>query len=398
MSAIPTGSFAPDSPSRIVPVRPPISRLPSTENITAGSVGASAAPRMPAIVQSKPKSAWAKTAITAAVANVPTTPSDVIGNAAPRKRRQPTCMPPSKRITISATTPIRSTLWIEITVSRPGKTSDATAATTRKSAGAGTGNRSVSLYVPSAPKTPAATTRTIVPNSWSSLTARTLEKGLLPLWTPWGRPFTLFLRSVQGAHNRGSDTSSRYEDPPRPLGVRCACPPGVRLGDLGRGRRRHPVGEERRRRHLRRRARDDHRRLRQVPGLDRRPLARRRRSGGRDRCRGAQGRERHARHLLGLGRPLPTRRGLLQDQDLRQRDRPRRDRQGLGPDPGLRFEHRDVLRQRRRSPPPAERARSLHPRHDVGRRRLWRRRPSGRAGFARASVCNDRSNRSNLSR
>ena len=53
ISAIPTGSFTPDSPSRIVPVRPPTSRLPSTENITAGSVGASAAPRMPAPVQLK---------------------------------------------------------------------------------------------------------------------------------------------------------------------------------------------------------------------------------------------------------------------------------------------------------------------------------------------------------
>src|SRR5919197_2082 len=368
MSAIPTGSFAPDSPSRIVPVRPLISRLPSTENITAGSVGASAAPRTPAIVQSKPKKAWAKAAITAAVANVPMTPSTVIGNAAPRKRRQPTCMPPSKRITISATTPIRSTLWIEITVSRPGKTSDATAATTRKSAGAGTGNRSVSLYVPSAPKNPAATTRTIVPNSWSSLTGRTLEKGLLPLWTPWGRPFTLFLRSVQGAHNRGSDTSSRYEDPPRPLGVRCACPPGARLGDFARRRRRHLVGEERRRRDLRRGPRHDHCRLRQVPSLHHRPVAGRRGSGGRERRRIAQGRQRHARHLLGHGHPLPARRRPLQDQGLRLRDRPRRHRQGLGPDPGLRLEHRDVLRQRRRFPPPAERARSLHPRHDVGAR------------------------------
>ena len=44
ISAIPTGSFAPDSPFRIVPVRPRISRPPSTENVTAGSVGASAAP------------------------------------------------------------------------------------------------------------------------------------------------------------------------------------------------------------------------------------------------------------------------------------------------------------------------------------------------------------------
>ena len=57
ISAIPTGSFAPDSPSRIVPVRPRISRSPSTENITAGSVGATAAPSRPAVSQPSPKSA-----------------------------------------------------------------------------------------------------------------------------------------------------------------------------------------------------------------------------------------------------------------------------------------------------------------------------------------------------
>ena len=54
MSAIATGSFAPDSPSRIVPDRPPTSRFPSTENMTAGSVGASAAPMIQAMIQSKP--------------------------------------------------------------------------------------------------------------------------------------------------------------------------------------------------------------------------------------------------------------------------------------------------------------------------------------------------------
>ena len=53
MSAIPTGSFAPDSPSRIVPVRPPTSLRPKTENITAGSVGASAAPSSAAVSQLK---------------------------------------------------------------------------------------------------------------------------------------------------------------------------------------------------------------------------------------------------------------------------------------------------------------------------------------------------------
>ena len=65
ISAIPTGSLAPDSPSRIVPVRPPISRRPSTENITAGSVGASAAPRIPAVVQPKSNSQCAASAISA---------------------------------------------------------------------------------------------------------------------------------------------------------------------------------------------------------------------------------------------------------------------------------------------------------------------------------------------
>ena len=54
ISAIPTGSLAPDSPSRIVRLRPSISRAPSTENITAGSVGATAAPSRPAVSQPRP--------------------------------------------------------------------------------------------------------------------------------------------------------------------------------------------------------------------------------------------------------------------------------------------------------------------------------------------------------
>jgi hypothetical protein len=74
--AIPTGSFAPDSPSRIVPVRPPISRLPRTENITAGSVGARAAPRIPAVVQPKSKSECATRAIAPAVRERPEHPVD----------------------------------------------------------------------------------------------------------------------------------------------------------------------------------------------------------------------------------------------------------------------------------------------------------------------------------
>ena len=50
---MPTGSFAPDSASRIVPVRPDTSRRPSTENMTAGSVGAIAAPIRPDVVHEK---------------------------------------------------------------------------------------------------------------------------------------------------------------------------------------------------------------------------------------------------------------------------------------------------------------------------------------------------------
>ena len=79
ISAIPTGSFAPDSPSRIVPLLPPTSRLPSTENITAGSVGASAAPSSHDVIQLKSSSVCAATATSAAVMKVPTTPSIAIG-------------------------------------------------------------------------------------------------------------------------------------------------------------------------------------------------------------------------------------------------------------------------------------------------------------------------------
>src|SRR6476469_4718255 len=173
ISAIPTGSFAPDSPSRIVPVRPPISRRPSTENITAGSVGASAAPRIPAVIQPKPKSQCAASAIRPAVAKVPSSPSAVIGRAAARKRCHPTSMPPSKRIAMSATAAIRSTSTVERR-SRPGQISEVTAAMTRKSAGAGIGKRSVTLYAPIASENVPATRRTIRPNSVSSVTLDTL--------------------------------------------------------------------------------------------------------------------------------------------------------------------------------------------------------------------------------
>lgn len=80
--------------------------------MAAGSVGASAAPRIHAVVHPKPSATCAISATSAAVPIVPTSPSAVIGIAAKRNRGQPTCMPPSKRITIRATTAIRSTVWI----------------------------------------------------------------------------------------------------------------------------------------------------------------------------------------------------------------------------------------------------------------------------------------------
>ena len=103
MSAMPTGSFAPDSPSRIVPVRPRISRSPSTENITAGSVGAIAAPRRPEVIQAEAERPVREHGDEAGGGERPEDASDAIGRAAARKRRQPIDEPPSKRITISAT-------------------------------------------------------------------------------------------------------------------------------------------------------------------------------------------------------------------------------------------------------------------------------------------------------
>jgi hypothetical protein len=158
----------------MVPVRPPISRLPSTEKVTAGSVGASAAPRMPAAIQEKLKSQCAAIAISPAVAKVPTTPSETISSAEARKRRQPTCRPPSKRIMIRATTPIRSTSRIETCAASEGKRSDASAAASRKIAGRGNGKRLVSSLEASASEKPAATMSTTFPKSSSSLTAQLL--------------------------------------------------------------------------------------------------------------------------------------------------------------------------------------------------------------------------------
>jgi hypothetical protein len=110
IKAMPTGSLAPDSPSRIVDVRPATSRRPRTANTTAGSVGARAVPISSEACHASPNSAWASTATAAAVANVPATPIHRIDPAAVRSRCQPMCMPPSNRIAMRATVTMRCTV------------------------------------------------------------------------------------------------------------------------------------------------------------------------------------------------------------------------------------------------------------------------------------------------
>ncbi len=137
ITAIPTGSFAPDSPSRMVPDRPWISRFPSTENTTAGSVGAKAVPMSRAVCQATPNSTCAASATPSAVRAVPTRPSQAMEPAEARNRRHPMCIPPSNRMKINATVTSRSSVSTG-TVESCGQMSAATAAATRKMAGAGT--------------------------------------------------------------------------------------------------------------------------------------------------------------------------------------------------------------------------------------------------------------------
>ena len=167
INAMPTGSFAPDSASRIVPVRPETSRRPSTENMTAGSVGAIAAPIRPDVIHEKSSSQCAARVIRPAVANVPRMPSERTGTAAVRNRRRPIREPPSKRMTARATTPIRSTVRIEMSPSE-GKASESSAAAIRKMAGPGTRSRSLSRLDTTASANPVDTRSTISPNSWTS--------------------------------------------------------------------------------------------------------------------------------------------------------------------------------------------------------------------------------------
>ena len=87
--AMPTGSLNPDSPSRIVPERPRTSLPARTEKVTAGSVGASAAPINPDTIQERSSATWAATAISAAVPNVPRTPSARDGHGGAPEPAQP---------------------------------------------------------------------------------------------------------------------------------------------------------------------------------------------------------------------------------------------------------------------------------------------------------------------
>src|SRR4051794_2736873 len=167
--AMPTGSFAPDSPSRMVPLRPATSRPLSTENTTAGSVGASAVPSSRAVRQSRPKIPRAATASPAAVTTVPITPIHNTGPSEGRRRRQPRFMPPSKRMTTSPTVTIRPFIS---GLNRPsaGQTSEASAAPTRNSAGAGTRMTRLIRLPTRAARTARLTSRMAAPNRIESST------------------------------------------------------------------------------------------------------------------------------------------------------------------------------------------------------------------------------------
>ena len=136
IKAIPTGSFAPDSPSRIVPLRPAISCCPNTENTTAGSVGETAVPTRSATYQASPNPMCNKTPPAAAVRKVPRTPTTMIGTSAGRSRDHPMCRPPLKRIRMRAIETTRSTTSSR-GIGTPGIIWTATAAAASIQTGAG---------------------------------------------------------------------------------------------------------------------------------------------------------------------------------------------------------------------------------------------------------------------
>ena len=120
----------------------------------------------PAVVQREVEAAqWAASATSPAVANVPSTPSE--SDRARRRcgsARQPISMPPSKRITISATTPIRSTSRIESASCRAREEVGGDRRGDEEERRAGIASRSVSSRSSRArARSPPATTSTIVP-------------------------------------------------------------------------------------------------------------------------------------------------------------------------------------------------------------------------------------------
>ena len=105
----------------------------------------------------------AAAATPAAVAKVPTTPIQTTGPTTVPNRRRPMFMPPSNRITASATVTIRSTSVMGSRPS-PGHRSEASAEASRKIAGAGIRMRALIRLDDTASAAASAVTNTISAN------------------------------------------------------------------------------------------------------------------------------------------------------------------------------------------------------------------------------------------
>ena len=172
MSAIPTGSLTPDSPSRIVPVRPLTSRLPSTENITAGSVGrqrgAEDTGARPAeaeqVAAGQGHQARGRKRPQHPQMEIGTTPAGSVSSRRAYRRQRG-----SRRGRATAT---RSTSWIESSrPSRGTKCAVERGGRSGRSPARAPGIRSLSLLASTASAKTPDTTRTIRPKSVSSCTA-----------------------------------------------------------------------------------------------------------------------------------------------------------------------------------------------------------------------------------
>ena len=144
ISAIPTGSLAPDSPSRMVPLRPGDLAL-AQHREDHGRVGRrDRGGHQQRQVPAQPEGVVDEHAAAAAVRNVPSTPATAIGAAAARNRVQPMCRPPSNRMQISATVTSRSTGRCARARCSAGTASPRSRRRRAPAAGAGTLMRSVS--------------------------------------------------------------------------------------------------------------------------------------------------------------------------------------------------------------------------------------------------------------